>query len=76
VIENLNQNKPFVVRYKSNGNFLNKINFIDQIKGEVVLPENELDVVIMKADGLPTYHFAHVIDDHFMWTTDVVRGDE
>ena len=76
VIENLNQNKPFVIRYKSNGNFLNKINFIDQIKGEVVLPENELDVVIMKADGLPTYHFAHIIDDHFMWTTDVVRGDE
>ena len=76
VIENLNQNKPFVIRYKSNGNFLNKINFVDQIKGEVILPENELDVVIMKADGLPTYHFAHVIDDYFMGTTDVVRGDE
>jgi glutamyl-tRNA synthetase len=45
---------------------MNKINFVDQIKGEVILPENELDVVIMKADGLPTYHFAHVIDDHFM----------
>ncbi len=76
VIENLNQNKPFVIRYKSNGNFLNKINFVDQIKGEVILPENELDVVIMKADGLPTYHFAHVVDDYFMGTTDVVRGDE
>jgi glutamyl-tRNA synthetase len=40
------------------------------------LPENELDIVIMKGDGLPTYHFAHVVDDHFMGTTDVVRGDE
>jgi glutamyl-tRNA synthetase len=76
VIENLKINKPFVVRFKSNGDFNNKIKFIDQIKGEVELPENELDVVIMKGDGLPTYHFAHVIDDYLMGTTDVIRGDE
>jgi glutamyl-tRNA synthetase len=76
VIENLNQNKPFVIRFKAEGDFNNKIKFIDQVKGEVELPDNELDTVIMKSDGLPTYHFAHVIDDHFMQTTDVIRGDE
>jgi glutamyl-tRNA synthetase len=76
VIENLNQNIPFVIRLKSEGEFNNKIKFIDQVKGEVELPDNELDTVIMKSDGLPTYHFAHVVDDYFMQTTDVIRGDE
>jgi glutamyl-tRNA synthetase len=76
VIENLNLNKSFVIRFKSEGDFNNKIKFIDQVKGEVELPDNELDTVIMKSDGLPTYHFAHAVDDHFMQTTDVIRGDE
>ncbi len=65
-----------MIRFKAEGDFNNKIKFIDQVKGEVELPDNELDTVIMKSDGLPTYHFAHVIDDHFMQTTDVIRGDE
>jgi len=76
VIENLKQNISFVIRFKSEGDFNNKIKFIDQVKGELEFPDNELDIVIMKSDGLPTYHFAHVIDDHFMQTTDVIRGDE
>lgn len=76
VIEKLKQNQPLVIRFKSEGDFNNKIKFIDQVKGEVELSDNELDTVIMKSDGLPTYHFAHVIDDHLMQTTDVVRGDE
>ncbi len=76
VIENLKQNKSFVIRFKSKGCFDNKVKFNDQIKGEVELPENELDTVIMKGDGLPTYHFAHVVDDYLMGTTDVIRGDE
>jgi len=76
VIENLKQEKPFVVRFKSEGNFDNKIKFFDQVKKEVELPDNELDTVIVKGDGLPTYHFAHVVDDYLMGTTDVIRGDE
>jgi glutamyl-tRNA synthetase len=75
-MENLKQNKSFVIRLKSMGSFDNKVKFIDQVKGEVELPENELDTVIMKGDGLPTYHFAHAIDDYLMGTTDVIRGDE
>jgi glutamyl-tRNA synthetase len=63
VIENLKQEKPFVVRFKSEGNFDNKLKFFDQVKKEVELPDNELDTVIVKGDGLPTYHFAHVVDD-------------
>lgn len=76
VIENLKQEKPFVIRFKSEGNFDNKIKFFDQVKKEVELPDNELDTVIVKGDGLPTYHFAHVVDDYLMGTTDVIRGDE
>ena len=67
---------PFVIRFKSNGNYNKKIRIKDYLKGEREFPENDLDVVIMKADGLPTYHFAHVIDDHLMGTTHVIRGDE
>ncbi len=72
----LTENKPYVVRYKSEGNFDTKIVVHDLIKGERELSQNDQDVVIIKSDGLPTYHFAHAIDDHFMGTTDVIRGDE
>jgi len=67
---------PFVIRFKSQGNFENKIIVQDLIKGRRELSQNDQDIVIMKSDGLPTYHFAHLIDDHFMGTTHVFRGDE
>ena len=75
-IELINNNVPYVVRFRSNGNFENHIDFHDEIRGDLQLSENDLDVVIRKSDGLPTYHFAHVCDDHFMRTTHVIRGEE
>jgi glutamyl-tRNA synthetase len=67
---------PYVVRFKSMGNIENRIKHTDLIKGTMELPENDQDVVILKSDGIPTYHFAHVIDDHLMRTSVVVRGEE
>jgi len=67
---------PWVIRYKSMGDHDKKIKFKDQIRGELELADNDVDIVIMKSDGLPTYHFAHVVDDHFMRTTCVTRGEE
>ena len=68
--------KPYVVRFRSPGNPENHFKFTDMIKGTLELPENDQDVVILKSDGIPTYHFAHVVDDHLMRTTHVVRGEE
>lgn len=68
--------KPYVVRLKSPGNEENKIVFDDCIKGKIEMPENDEDFVILKSDGIPTYHFAHAVDDHLMHTTHVLRGDE
>jgi glutamyl-tRNA synthetase len=65
-----------VIRLKSPGNFQNKIIVEDLLIGRREMPENDQDIIIMKADGLPTYHFAHAIDDHLMGTTHVVRGNE
>ncbi|MDE6001864.1 MAG: glutamate--tRNA ligase, partial [Clostridia bacterium] len=76
IYENLKQGKPFVIRLKSQGSIENKFIFRDAIKGEVTVTENDQDVVILKSDGIPTYHFAHAIDDHFMRTTLVIRGEE
>ena len=76
IYENLKEGKPFVIRLKSQGSIENKIPFRDAIKGEVTVTENDQDVVILKSDGIPTYHFAHAIDDHFMRTTLVIRGEE
>lgn len=75
-IEKIKAGKPYILRLKSPGNEANRIEFTDLIKGETSFPENVQDVVIIKADGLPTYHFAHAIDDHFMGTTAVIRGEE
>lgn len=75
-IANIEQGKPYVVRFRSSGNFENHIEFNDEIRGKLSLSENDLDIVIRKSDGLPTYHFAHVCDDHFMHTTHVIRGEE
>lgn len=68
--------KSFVVRLKSLGNPEKKVSYKDIIKGNIEMPENDQDLVICKSDGLPTYHFAHAIDDHLMGTTHVIRGEE
>ena len=68
--------KPFVIRLKSPGNEQNKIIFEDAVKGKIEMPENDEDFVLLKSDGIPTYHFAHAVDDHLMHTTHVLRGDE
>lgn len=76
-IEKIKNGEPYVIRFRSNGNFDNKITFDDLAKGKLSLSQNDIDDVIMKSDNmLPTYHFAHVVDDHLMRTTHVVRGEE
>jgi len=76
IVDNLDAGKPYVIYFKSNGNFNNRFVTEDLIKGKRMLPENDLDIVILKSDGLPTYHFAHLVDDHLMGTTHVFRTDE
>ena len=68
--------EKFIIRLKSPGDFEKKIVVNDLVKGKIEFPENDLDIVITKSDGLPTYHFAHLVDDHLMRTTHVTRGDE
>ncbi len=72
----INNKEKYTIRLKSNGNFNNKKIFHDLVKGDVEMPENDMDIVLLKSDGLPVYHFAHVVDDHLMRTTHVIRGDE
>ncbi|MDD4831679.1 MAG: glutamate--tRNA ligase, partial [Bacilli bacterium] len=72
----IKNNEPFVIRFKSPGDFNKIMTYTDVIKGNIEMPENDLDIVIMKSDGLPTYHFAHLVDDHLMRTTHVIRADE
>ncbi|MGI6167719.1 MAG: glutamate--tRNA ligase [Eubacteriales bacterium] len=72
----LKEGKPWVLRFRSTGSIKNKYKFHDLIKGEIDITENEIDIVLLKSDGIPTYHFAHVVDDHLMRTTHVIRGDE
>ena len=74
--EKIKAGVPYIVRFKSNGREDRKIKHKDIIKGNVEFPENDQDIVIIKSDGLPTYHFAHLVDDHLMGTTIVTRGDE
>ncbi len=74
--ENLSQGKTWTLRLKSPGDPDKKCFFDDMIKGKIEMPENLIDVVLLKTDGIPTYHFAHAIDDHLMHTTHVIRGDE
>lgn len=76
IYRNLAEGKPYVIRLKSLGNPEHKLIFHDEIKGDITVTENDQDVVILKSDGIPTYHFAHAIDDHFMRTTLVIRGEE
>ncbi|WAW14031.1 glutamate--tRNA ligase [Peptostreptococcus equinus] len=74
--ENLDKDMPWTLRLKSTGDPEIAMKFIDGIRGEITVRQNNLDIVILKANGIPTYHFAHVVDDHFMRITDVVRGEE
>lgn len=76
VKEKIDAGMPFVVRLKSPGNPDKYISYQDPVRGEIQMPENKMDLVLLKSDGIPTYHFAHVVDDHFMGTNLVIRGDE
>ncbi len=75
-VEKIKNGDPYIIRFKSQGREDRRIKHKDSIKGNLELPENDQDIVIIKADGLPTYHFAHVVDDHLMRVTHVIRGDE
>ena len=75
-ISMIKSGKPYIIRFKSMGDHNNKIFFHDEIRGDLELTQNDQDIVILKSDGLPTYHFAHLVDDHFMRTTVVTRGEE
>jgi glutamyl-tRNA synthetase len=75
-IERLQTGTPFIIRLRATGDYSNRIVWDDCIKGSISMPENDLDIPLLKADGIPTYHLAHVVDDHFMRTTHVIRGDE
>ncbi len=76
MIQKVESNQDYVIRFKSPGDETNRIGFDDCIRGHIEFPENVQDIVIMKGDKLPTYHFAHLVDDHFMRTTHVTRGEE
>ncbi len=76
VEEQLRSAAPFVVRLRAPDDTSGRIEWIDGVKGVISMPVNDLDVVLLKSDGIPTYHFAHAIDDHLMRTTHVIRGDE
>lgn len=75
-IEYIKSGIPYVIRLKSSGNYDRTFKFNDELRGEIIFHENDFDIVIRKSDGLPTYHFAHAIDDSLMHTTIVVRGEE
>lgn len=74
--ENIKNGKPYVLRFRSEGQEDKRIFFDDIIRGKIEMPENIIDEVLLKSDGIPTYHFAHACDDHFMRTTHVIRGEE
>ena len=76
IAEKIENGESYIIRLKSPGNFDKKVIINDLIRGKIEIPENDLDIVIIKKDGLPTYHFAHLVDDHLMKTTHVIRGDE
>lgn len=76
MIERVKNGEPYVIRLKAPGSMSRKIKFKDMIRGTIEFPENVQDIVLIKSDGLPTYHFAHAVDDHLMRTTHVIRGEE
>ena len=74
--EQIASGNPWVLRFRSTGSIENQFKFDDLVKGKLTITENDVDHVLLKSDGIPTYHFAHAVDDHLMRTTHVVRGDE
>ncbi|HMT00837.1 MAG TPA: glutamate--tRNA ligase [Candidatus Absconditabacterales bacterium] len=74
--KNSTENKPFVIRLKNQNDPSAKVTLHDLVKGDLVMQDNFVDVVLLKSDGIPTYHFAHLVDDHLMGTTHVIRGEE
>lgn len=74
--EKIRNGVSYTIRLKSTGNFENRIKFKDLVKGTVIFPENDQDVILIKGDGVPVYHFAHLVDDHLMRTTHVLRGED
>ena len=73
---NVMAGESYVLRLRSPGDLSRRVKFTDLVKGAMEFPENDQDIVLLKSDGIPTYHFAHVVDDHFMRTTHVIRGEE
>lgn len=76
VAARLDAGDPWVLRFRSTGDGVRQFKFRDLVKGDLTVTENNIDQVLLKSDGIPTYHFAHAVDDHLMRTTHVVRGDE
>ena len=76
VKEHLEAGHPFVIRILANGDPDKRLKFTDLVKGTIDVPENDEDFVLLKSDGIPTYHFAHAVDDHLMGTTHIIRGEE
>ena len=76
ILAQLDAGNPWVLRFRSSGSIENQFKFDDLVKGKLTITENDIDHVLLKSDGIPTYHFAHAVDDHLMHTTHVVRGDE
>ncbi len=74
--QKIQNGESYVVRLRAPGDPERRIKFTDLIKGTIEMPENDEDLVLLKSDGIPTYHFAHAVDDHLMRTTLVIRGDE
>ncbi len=74
--EKIDNGEEYVIRLKSPGNPEKQIEIVDCIKGKIKFPEHNMDTILLKKDGTPTYHFAHAVDDHLMHTTHVIRGDE
>ena len=75
-INRIQNNEKYVLRLKSTGDYNKKITINDCVRGKIEFPENDIDHILIKSDGIPVYHFAHVIDDHLMRTTHVFRGEE
>lgn len=75
-IERIKNGDSYVIRFRSKGDSSKKVTFVDAIRGKIEIAENDQHIVILKSDNLPTYHFAHLVDDHFMRTTHVTRGEE
>ena len=75
-IARIKNGEEYIIRFRSMGDSNKRFKFKDLVKGELEFPENDLDYIIMKGDGLPTYHFAHLVDDYLMGTTHVIRGED